>query len=85
MSIAPIQEVNPIGSGDCYLAGLAVALWRQMSAVEALRYAAAAGAANAQQASVATILPADIEALLPRITVDTFHESKYHEEAATDD
>ena len=42
-----IRAVNPVGSGDCFAAGLALALQRGESAAPALRLAAAAGAANA--------------------------------------
>ena len=42
-----IRAVNPVGSGDCFAAGLALALQRGESAAAALRLAAAAGAANA--------------------------------------
>ena len=42
-----VRAVNPVGSGDCFAAGLALALQRGESAAPALRLAAAAGAANA--------------------------------------
>ena len=39
--------MNPVGSGDCFSAGLTLALQRGESVTAALRLAAAAGAANA--------------------------------------
>jgi 1-phosphofructokinase family hexose kinase len=43
----PIRAVNPVGSGDCFSAGLTLALQRGDGKAAALRLAAAAGAANA--------------------------------------
>lgn len=44
----PLQiAVNAVGSGDCFVGGLAVALARETPMEEALRLAAACGAANA--------------------------------------
>lgn len=66
-----IAERNPIGSGDCYLAGLAHARLNGFALADQWRYAAAAGAANAARADVACIGPADITPLLDRVTVVT--------------
>jgi len=64
-----VAEINPIGSGDCYLAALAHARLSGFALVDQLRYAAAAGAANAARADVARIGPADITALVDRALV----------------
>ena len=42
-----IKEINPVGSGDCFLAGIAVGLYQEMELKDCLRLAVAAGAANA--------------------------------------
>jgi 1-phosphofructokinase family hexose kinase len=42
-----VRAVNPVGSGDCFAAGLALALQHGEGTATALRLAAAAGAANA--------------------------------------
>jgi len=65
----PVREINPIGSGDCYLAALAHARLVGMALPDQLRYAAAAGAANAARADVARIGPGDIQALAERAIV----------------
>jgi 1-phosphofructokinase family hexose kinase len=52
-----IRAVNPVGSGDCFLAGLVTGLCEGQSEAEALRLATACGAANAL-----TMRPGDIEA-----------------------
>lgn len=65
-----IRQVNPIGSGDCYLAGLAHGWLLGLSFEERLRYAAAAGAANALKHDVATITPREIEPLLEQVSME---------------
>lgn len=59
-----IEQRNPIGSGDCYVAALAHATLAGWEPRRRLAYAAAAGAANAARDEVAAIGPADIEALV---------------------
>ena len=43
-----IESVNPVGSGDAFAAGLAAGLARGVAMPDACRYAAACGAANAE-------------------------------------
>lgn len=65
-----IRQVNPIGSGDCYVAGLAHGWLAGMGMGERLRYAAAAGASNALRQDVAMIGPADIVPLVDSVAVE---------------
>ena len=60
--------MNPVGSGDCLLGGLAVGLARGASAEEALRLGVACGAANAATPETGFVRREDVEALLPRVT-----------------
>jgi fructose-1-phosphate kinase PfkB-like protein len=69
-----VTESNPIGSGDCYLAGLAHARLTGMSYEQQLRYAAAAGAANAARGDVARISPAEIQALTTAVDISSVSE-----------
>jgi tagatose 6-phosphate kinase len=63
-----IAEVNAVGSGDCFLAGL-VAGWHECgSPEEALRLATAAGAANALRTTLG-FSAADVDRLLARTTL----------------
>lgn len=59
-----IRQVNPVGSGDCYLAGLASGWLAGQSLEERLQMACAAGAANTRQQEVAMIEKADVLDLL---------------------
>ena len=65
-----IIEVNPTGSGDCYVAALAHARLSGFSLREQLRYAAAAGALNAARRDVAGIGPDDITPLCDLVQVE---------------
>lgn len=62
-----IRQVNPVGSGDCYVAGLAHGWLLGMGWEDRLRYAAAAGAANALRQDVAMIAPQEVTPLLKQI------------------
>jgi len=65
-----IREVNPVGSGDCYVAGLAHGWLSGWALAERLRYAAAAGAANALRRDVAMVAPGDVAPLLGQVRVE---------------
>jgi tagatose 6-phosphate kinase len=65
-----IREVNPVGSGDSYIAALAHARLSGWTLPDQLAYAAAAGAANAMRADVARIGPDDIRPLAGKVTVE---------------
>lgn len=65
-----IRQVNPIGSGDCYMAGLAHGWLHGLGIEDRLRYAAGAGAANALRQDVASIGPEDVIPLLPLAKVE---------------
>ena len=65
-----IVEINPVGSGDCYVAALAHARLSGWSMREQLRYAAAAGAVNAARRDVARIGPEDIAKLCDLVHVE---------------
>jgi len=64
-----IQQVNPVGCGDCYLAGLAHGWARKWMVEHRLRFASAAGAANALRQDVAMISPREIESLVDSVCV----------------
>lgn len=74
-SATPPEVRNGVGSGDCFLAGLAVATARAEPLEAALRLAAACGAANAESVDAGNA-PADrIAAWVPRVTVGALPDS----------
>lgn len=66
-SIAIDDSVNAVGSGDCFLAGVAVGLKRSGALGEALRLGVACGAANAMQMETGYVRRADVDALLEQV------------------
>ena len=66
------RVVNPVGSGDCLLAGMAYALSRGNDIGSALRLGVACGGANAAALETGYAEPALVQALLPRVSVDAF-------------
>lgn len=64
-----VFELNPIGCGDCYVAALAHARLAGMPLIDQLKYAAAAGAANAARRDVARIGPEEIRRLADLVQV----------------
>lgn len=61
--------INPVGSGDCLLGGVAVGLARHQAPEMALRLGVACGAANAATIETGCAPRAVIDALLPRVRV----------------
>lgn len=62
-----LQAVNPIGSGDALLAGLAHALVRGAAMQAAIELGVACGAANALTASAGVVRRADVERFRRRV------------------
>jgi tagatose 6-phosphate kinase len=63
-----VDEVKTtVGSGDCLLGGVAVALARGASFEDVLRLGVACGAANAMSGETGFFARADVEALLPKV------------------
>lgn len=65
-----IDAVNPVGSGDAFTAGLALASARGMRLVDGLRLATAAAAANALSPSAGHVRREDVERLLPLAAIE---------------
>jgi 1-phosphofructokinase family hexose kinase len=65
----PLTIVNPIGSGDSFLAGLTLSLLQDMPPQEALRRAVAAGSANALSAAGGNFSVQDYDRILAEVTV----------------
>ena len=60
---------NTVGSGDCLLAGMAVAIKRDMPLADALALGVACGTANALNDETGFVDRNTVEALLPRVRV----------------
>jgi len=62
---------SAVGSGDCLLAGFAVALARGTDIHDAARLAVACGAANCIREDLGMLYRTDVQRLLPSVTVST--------------
>ncbi len=62
-----IQEVNPVGSGDCFVAGFAIGIEEGMSLEEMARLGCAMGAANAMTWNIGHFEPEQVDQLLPQV------------------
>ncbi|GAC1467909.1 MAG: 1-phosphofructokinase family hexose kinase [Isosphaeraceae bacterium] len=67
----PIEVVNPIGSGDCLLAGLADARLSGLSPLDAIRHAFACAGANAVVWDAGAIDPEKVRLLRESVEVET--------------
>lgn len=65
-----VDAINPVGSGDCFLGGLAVGLRLGSSVHDSLRLAAACGAANAARPETGAVSRDAVEALVRRASVE---------------
>ena len=69
--VAAARVENPVGSGDCLLGGVAVALVRGAGLEELVRLGVACGAANAERRETGFLRREDVERLLPQVEVRT--------------
>lgn len=69
LAVAPptVEVVNPIGSGDCLAAGIAVALRRGEAVPEAVQFGVAAAAENVRQLLPARLDPARVRQIRDRL------------------
>jgi tagatose 6-phosphate kinase len=59
---------HPVGSGDCLLGGVAVAIARGEGMEDMLRLGVACGAANTLSAETGWVRREDVDALRPRVS-----------------
>lgn len=68
-----IQAVNPVGSGDSFVAGWTVASAGGLPMPDALRLAVAAGTANAMTPGTGSVRPEDAAELVARVALDRIY------------
>lgn len=66
---------NAVGSGDCFLAGMAVAIQRRMPLEQALRLGVACGVANAESEETGFAQRSKVESLLAGVKVSRLQAS----------
>lgn len=55
VSVPKVNAINPVGSGDAYVAGVAIALAREYDIIDILKLASACGTANAIEKETGTV------------------------------
>lgn len=65
------KVINAVGSGDAYVAGLAVGLQRQLAIKDILRLASACGTANVLEAESGCVDPIQVNAISMKVQVET--------------
>lgn len=70
VAVPKIKAVNPVGSGDAYVAGMAAAVRRGYAIEEAIKYAAACGTANALEKEIGFVTKSVVEELTEKIVVE---------------
>ena len=64
-----IDEINPVGSGDAFVAGFAIGLMEGMPLEDMTRLAVAAGAANATNWDIGHFTPQQVEDLMQHVQI----------------
>lgn len=69
VSAPNVKTVNPIGSGDSYVAGIAVGIERGYSIEDTLKLASACGTANAMEKETGFVKKSVVEELMKKVQV----------------
>lgn len=70
VSIPKVKAVNPVGSGDSYVAGVAVAIQRGYEIEDILKFASACGTANAMEKESGFVIGSVVNELIDKIKVE---------------
>ena len=70
VKIPKVEAVNPVGSGDSYVAGIAVALQRGYNVEDVLKFASACGTANAMERETGFVTESVVNDLFKEVIVE---------------
>ena len=70
VTVPKIEAVNPVGSGDSYVAGVAIAVQRGYNIEDTLKFAAACGTANALEEETGFVSEETVNDLFEKIIVE---------------
>ncbi|WP_257348987.1 1-phosphofructokinase [Pseudalkalibacillus decolorationis] len=65
-----IQAINPVGSGDAFVAGMTAGIHQEMDPVQMMKLATAAGSANALESKAGMMTLENFEKLKGQVTVE---------------
>jgi len=69
VTIPKVKALNPVGSGDSYVAGIAIAIERGYKIEDTLKFASACGTANAVEAESGFVTESVVNELIDKIIV----------------
>ena len=70
VSVPNVKAINPVGSGDSYVAGVAVAIQRKYEIEDILKFASACGTANAMEKESGFVTESVVNELINKIRVE---------------
>lgn len=70
VNVPEVEAVNPVGSGDSYVAGVAVALQRKYDIKDTLKFASACGTANAMEKETGFVNESIVSELFHKVIVE---------------
>ncbi len=70
VKVPKVESLNPVGSGDSYVAGIAVAMQREYDIKDILKYASACGTANAMEKETGFVTESVVNELFEKIIVE---------------
>lgn len=70
VNIPKVKAVNPVGSGDSYVAGVAISIQRGYTIEETLKFASACGTSNAMEEESGFVTESVVNELVNKITVE---------------
>ena len=70
VKIPKVEAVNPVGSGDAYVAGVAIAVQREYKIEDTLKFATACGTANALEKETGFVTEERVNELFNKIIIE---------------
>ena len=70
VSVPKVNAINPVGSGDSYVAGIAIGLARNYDIKDVLKLASACGTANAMEKETGSVKKEVVDELINKIIIE---------------
>ena len=70
VSVPKVNAINPVGSGDSYVAGIAIGLARNYDIKDVLKLASACGTANAMEKETGSVKKEVVDELINQIIIE---------------
>lgn len=70
VSVPKVNAINPVGSGDSYVAGIAIGLTRNYDIKDVLKLASACGTANAMEKETGSVKKKVVDELINQIIIE---------------